>query len=314
MAVRYLKSFLPSADELLNLDLRRLGEILLMHLKTYEGQRTVHQMSGFNRQYFVAMMERKNVGLGPMPGNEPEYGDRQPEATRRTLEAWNWLEREGLLMRNPDQPHGDWFLITTEGAKLLERLARYEKWDKLGVDRVRADLTATGGIREVGGGPGVADMAWEWVRMKENKPPLRPTVAGAWTLISDTRLDELRGLVSTEFDFKKLIRLCEELNTAYREECYFATAMLTRSLLDHVPPLFGKKNFDEVASNYGGRSFKGTLQHLQNTSRNVADGHLHQQIRKSEALPTAQQVNCGQELDALLEEIVRITLEKGGKP
>jgi hypothetical protein len=126
-------------------------------------------------------------------------------------------------------------------------------------------------------------------------------------IIADSRITELRGISSTQFDFKKLIRLCEEINTAYSGGCYFATAILTRSLLDHVPPIFGKKNFDEVANNYGGKSFKGTMQHLQNASRNVADGHLHQQIRKSEALPTAQQVNCAQQLDALLEEIVRIT-------
>lgn len=49
------------------------------------------------------------------------------------------------------------------------------------------------------------------------------------------------------------------------------------------------------------------MQHLQSASRNVADGHLHQQIRKSETLPTAQQVNCGQQLDVLLSEIVRMT-------
>ena len=117
----------------------------------------------------------------------------------------------------------------------------------------------------------------------------------------------MQALTSPDFDFKKLIRLCEEINTAYGEGCYFATAMLTRGLLDHVPPIFGKKNFDEVANNYGGKSFKGTMHHLHNASRNVADGHLHQQIRKSETLPTAQRVNCGQQLDALLEEIVRIT-------
>jgi hypothetical protein len=129
----------------------------------------------------------------------------------------------------------------------------------------------------------------------------------SYRLISEDRLSELRALTSPDFDFKKLVRLCEELNTAFQEECYFATAMLTRGLLDHVPPIFGKKNFDEVANNYGGKSFKGTMQHLQNASRNVADGHLHQQIRKSETLPTVQQVNCGQQLDALLEEIVRLT-------
>ena len=153
-------------------------------------------------------------------------------------------------------------------------------------------------------------MAWDWVKMKQGEPTLlagkRAGTSGL-PLIADSRIVELRNLSSPDFDFRKLMRLCEELNIAYNSGCYFATAMLTRGLLDHVPPIFGKRNFDEVANNYGGKSFKGTMQHLQNASRNVADGHLHQQIRKSETLPTAQQVNCGQQLDALLEEIVRIT-------
>jgi hypothetical protein len=126
--------------------------------------------------------------------------------------------------------------------------------------------------------------------------------------IADTRLAELRKLGSAQFDFKKLIRLCEEINTAYSEGCYFATAMLTRGLLDHVPPIFGKTMFNEVANNYagGGKSFKDTMHHLENAARKVADAHLHMPIRNSETLPTAQQVNCGQQLDVLLSEIVRI--------
>jgi hypothetical protein len=107
--------------------------------------------------------------------------------------------------------------------------------------------------------------------------------------------------------YRKLVKFCAEINITCREGCYFATAMLIRGLLDHVPPIFGKKDFDEVANNYGGRSFKGTMQHLHNASRSVADGHLHQAKRKSETLPAAQQVNCGQQLDVLPEEIVRIT-------
>jgi len=121
-----------------------------------------------------------------------------------------------------------------------------------------------------------------------------------------SRLAELRQVISVRFDFRKLIRLCEEINVTYRDGCYLATAMLTRALLDHVPPLFGKSSFGEVANQYGGSSFKGTMQHLDSASRKVADALLHQQIRKSETLPTAQQVDCGQQLDALLAEIVRI--------
>jgi hypothetical protein len=136
-----------------------------------------------------------------------------------------------------------------------------------------------------------------------------PVSADGLAVIADSRLTELRAVTSTQFDFKKLIRICEEINTAYGQKCYFAAAMLTRGLLDHVPPVFGFKTFSEVANNYagGGKSFKETMHHLENAARKVADAHLHMPIRNSETLPTAQQVNCGQQLDVLLSEIVRIT-------
>ena len=127
------------------------------------------------------------------------------------------------------------------------------------------------------------------------------------TFIADSRLAELRNLVSVQFDFKKLIRLCEEINSSYSSGNCFATAMLTRGLLDHVPPVFGKKTFSEVASNYGGgKSFKECMQHLENAARKIADAHLHIPIRKSEIIPTPQQVNFAPQLDVLLSEIVRI--------
>jgi hypothetical protein len=72
------------------------------------------------------------------------------------------------------------------------------------------------------------------------------------------------------------VRLCEELNIASREGCHFATAALTRALVDHVPPLFGKKNFSEVANNYAGtRSFREAMEHLDSAAKKMADGHLH---------------------------------------
>jgi hypothetical protein len=69
------------------------------------------------------------------------------------------------------------------------------------------------------------------------------------------------------------------------------------------------RTFNEVANNYagGGKSIKETMLHLESAARKTADAHLHMSIRKSETLPTAQQVNCGRQLDGLLSEIVRIT-------
>jgi hypothetical protein len=189
------------------------------------------------------------------------------------------------------------------------RNSLFARLDKLGLDRVKHDLLEHLGRREVGGAPDVRQAAWEWVQMKEaqgaaaGKQKAPGVVLG---LISEMRIDELRALSSAQFDFKKLIRLCEEINTVYGEGCYCATATLTRAVLDHVPPTFGKANFDDVANHHGSKSFKEAMQHLNNASRSVADGHLHEQIRRRETLPTAQQVNCGQQLDVLLAEIVRI--------
>jgi hypothetical protein len=139
--------------------------------------------------------------------------------------------------------------------------------------------------------------------------PSKPTQRQAnrlLPLIAETRLKELRRCKRKEYDLRKLVRLCEELNIAYGAECYLATAMLTRSLLDHVPPLFGKHSFAEVANNHGPKSFKDTMAHLEGAARKVADGYLHGQIRNKESLPTAQQVSFAPPLDVLLAEILRM--------
>jgi hypothetical protein len=55
-----------------------------------------------------------------------------------------------------------------------------------------------------------------------------------------------------------------------------------------------------------GKSFKQSMQRLGNSSRIIADAHLHTPIRRSESLPTATQVNFANDLDVLFGEIVRI--------
>ena len=100
-----LKVVLPTADDVLNAELENLGELLIRHLKSCEGKSPVFQHAGLNRGYFIAIMERRNVGLGPLPSREPEYGARQPAITQAFVEAWDWL-----IFRNHEQP-AVWFLI-----------------------------------------------------------------------------------------------------------------------------------------------------------------------------------------------------------
>ena len=83
--------------------------------------------------------------------------------------------------------------------------------------------------------------------------------------------------------------------------------MLTRALLDHIPPIFGVNTFAEVANSYkSSRSFKESMLHLNNSCRKIADAHLHVPIRKKEVLPSKTQVNFTNDVDVLLAEIVRL--------
>jgi hypothetical protein len=84
-------------------------------------------------------------------------------------------------------------------------------------------------------------------------------------------------------------------------------AMLTRAIIDHVPPIFGMKNFSEVANNYGGSSsVKKEFKNLETTARNIADLHLHSHIRRKEVLPNLTQVDVSNSLDLLLSEIISL--------
>ncbi|MDD4910507.1 MAG: hypothetical protein PHR44_07530 [Candidatus Omnitrophica bacterium] len=125
--------------------------------------------------------------------------------------------------------------------------------------------------------------------------------------VNEDRIKELQSINSKEFDLSKLIKFCEELNMAFENEAYFSVILLTRAIIDHVPPLLNVKNFTEVANNYNGtKSFKESMLHLENSSRKIADSCLHSQVRKREVLPTVTQVDFSNDLDVLLSEVCRI--------
>jgi hypothetical protein len=124
------------------------------------------------------------------------------------------------------------------------------------------------------------------------------------TFVNKDRINDLIKIKS-DFDLTKLIRICEELNSNYSCENYLSVSILGRVLLDHIPPIFKFNNFNEVANNYGTKSFKKSMQHLQGSLRNIADGHLHSPIRKKESLPNKTQVDFRTDLDVLLAEIIR---------
>lgn len=160
--------------------------------------------------------------------------------------------------------------------------------------------------------PGKAP-AWDRIAELQSKLPsrssaqTRPALSGTHNFVSEVRIDQLRALNPTGFDLRKLVRLCEEINIAYAGSALLATAMLTRAILDHVPPIFSVTSFSQVANNYSGsRSFKAAMERLEKAARKIADEHLHSPIRSKEVLPEPQQVHFEAEIDVLLAEIIRI--------
>ena len=69
-----------TADELLALNTQKLAEIVLQHLKSYEGTHTVMQNGTVHHRYFIGMVEGRNMGLGTSD-TRPEYGAKQPLVT-----------------------------------------------------------------------------------------------------------------------------------------------------------------------------------------------------------------------------------------
>ncbi len=93
-----------------------------------------------------------------------------------------------------------------------------------------------------------------------------------------SRIEELKKIQTEDFDLTKLIKQCEELNDASQKGNPYSVILLVRAIIDHIPPIFRKRNFQEVANNYGSKSFKESMERLDKSSRKIADSGLHQQI------------------------------------
>jgi len=122
--------------------------------------------------------------------------------------------------------------------------------------------------------------------------------------VDQQRIDALKTISNSQFDLSKLIRLCEEINDAFRSENYFSVGVLVRAVIDHIPPIFGMKSFGELANNLGSKSFKDVMCNLDNFNRKIADGILHTHIRRKEFLPNFTSVDCRSGVDLLLSEII----------
>jgi uncharacterized protein (TIGR02391 family) len=97
-----LMDVVPDAETLLGLEPEDLGAILVEIIQ-----------KGRSRNVAIS-----NIETPLWNANSPKYPiGRKSDVARAFAEAWQWLQNEGLLMPDPEQPNGYW-VLTRRGRKL----------------------------------------------------------------------------------------------------------------------------------------------------------------------------------------------------
>jgi len=109
-----------------------------------------------------------------------------------------------------------------------------------------------------------------------------------------------------DFNYKKLIGLLSELNSNYTLGNTYASMMLVRAVLDHVPPLLGYDTFEEIVNNYSwSRTDKKYMKSLMDF-KNEADDALHRPISGDDDFLDIDSLPKRNRVNRLLEECLKV--------
>jgi len=122
-------------------------------------------------------------------------------------------------------------------------------------------------------------------------------------IVEPTLITRLEKLESSRVDVASLVRMCSEINSSYAHGNVLAAVLVMRTVLNHVPPVFGCDSFAQVVANVG-KSLKESFDHLENGLRKIADFHTHRKIAESESYPSAAQVEPFKpQFEVLLQQV-----------
>jgi hypothetical protein len=200
---------------------------------------------------------------------------------------------EGSNLPKSEMPFNEllsyWFFANGKLLSNLDALSEETKIKLRSVDRgiVSAAITQTG-----------IKASKEVSLMSE--PPVQVTSS---TYIKPELIKAFENKQSeSDFNFRKLVKLLAQLNQNYALSNEYASAMLIRGILDHIPPLLGQANFNQVVSGYAwGRTDKEYMQQLLN-SKPISDDVLHRQISGNEDLIEITNLPSSVYMNRLLQE------------
>ncbi|OGM26853.1 hypothetical protein A2627_05560 [Candidatus Woesebacteria bacterium RIFCSPHIGHO2_01_FULL_39_28] len=104
------------------------------------------------------------------------------------------------------------------------------------------------------------------------------------------------------FNYEKLLILLGELNINFSKRHVYASAMLIRAVLDHVPPLLGLGTFEEVVNNYSWSQTDGRFMKSLLDFKDEANDILHTPISEKGNYLSMDNIPSSNRLNRLLEE------------
>ncbi len=131
---------------------------------------------------------------------------------------------------------------------------------------------------------------------------------GTTAIVDPALIVRLDALKSSKYDVAALVHMCKEINSSYAHGNVLAVALLMRTVLNHVPPVFGHNTFEQVVAN-AGKSLKESFEHLEKGLRKIADFHTHKKIAAIESYPSPAQVEPFKPQFELLLQQVELRLK-----
>ncbi|MEU9858910.1 hypothetical protein [Streptomyces sp. NPDC047974] len=139
-----------------------------------------------------------------------------------------------------------------------------------------------------------------------------PTASPADTrppyLDAETLADLEDAAHNTQWKIGKFLALCHELNSNHAAQNPYACVALVRAITDHIPPIFGHKDFAQVAANHSfsmQRTDKAHAKYLADF-KDIAHDALHRPIGPSVHIHTMDDVPAPTRLRAVLRELVTL--------
>ena len=113
---------------------------------------------------------------------------------------------------------------------------------------------------------------------------------------------------TSDFKIGKLIALCNELNFNFQRKNTYTVLFCIRAIIDHIPPIFSARNFNEVIKGYNSwpRTDKKYIQNLAR-DRNISDDALHRQISTDiDLVDFSQSIPNPIAIQSLLREVIKL--------